>query len=180
MQGTRIFLAVFAMILVASGAGAFLILGNLSADVPPPVSPPTSSVDHIEVDGLRLNASAYYWQDFMPDIPDEGPPFMFIIWITVKNNGNSTVDDLTAIKATLFYSGTLTPLRTFMLTRVDSGANSTAPGGTILMEFTNQRGEVFSPDIEEGTEFYARVLFTWVGNYQAILTTPPSPLMFTY
>ncbi len=180
MQGTRTYIAMFTIILVASGTGVLLILGTASADVPPPASPPTGSVDHIEVNGLRLNASAYYWQDFMPAIPDEGPPFMFIIWITVKNNGNSTVDNIAAIKATLYFAGTLTPLRTFMLTRVDSGANSTAPGETILMEFTNQRGEIFSPDIEEGTGLYARVLFIWAGNQQAILTTQPSPLMFTW
>jgi len=48
------------------------------------------------------------------------------------------------------------------------------------MEFTNERGVVFSPDLEEGTGLYARVLVTWADGQQVILTTPPSPVHFTY
>jgi len=155
-------------------------IGVLSADVPPPTIPPTSAVECIQVGGLRFNASAYYWQDFMPSVPPEGPPFAVVIWVTVTNNGTSTAYDLTAIKATVYFAGTLNPLGTFRLTRIGTGANSTSPGDTIVMEFTNERGVVFSPDLEEGTGLYARVLVTWADSQQVILTTPPSPVHFTY
>lgn len=151
-----------------------------SVDVPPPTSPPTDVVDFYHVGGLWFNASAYYWQDFMPITPAEGPPFMFVIWVTVTNNGNSTAYNFTAVKATLYFAGTLKPLHTFALGRVDTGANSTSPGSTIVMEFTNQRTEAFSPSLEEGTGLYARVLITWADSQEAVLTTPPSPVHFTY
>jgi hypothetical protein len=105
---------------------------------------------------------------------------MFVISVTVTNNGSSTVYNLTAVKATLYFAGTLNPLHTFALTRVGTGGNSTSPGDTIVMEFTNERNVIFSPSLEEGTGLYARVLVTWADSQQAILTTPPSPVQFTY
>ncbi|MHA2374347.1 MAG: hypothetical protein ACXAEB_15180 [Candidatus Thorarchaeota archaeon] len=54
------------------------------------------------------------------------------------------------------------------------------PGESIIVEYINNRNEIFSPTVDEGKGLYARVLFQWGVGEETILTTVPSELEFTY
>lgn len=172
--------------ITATGIGAFGIVLNLPdaalLQVPPPAVPPVDSIDTINSDGLELWAEAIYWQDFMPVIPEEGPPFFIVIRVNITNTGATTVTDFNAIRVTMYFNGTTTPFATLNLTIVGAGPEwpQIAPGENVVLEFTNVRDSIFSPTIDEGTPLYSRVLVTWNSGAQEILTTAPSCVLYTY
>ncbi|MFX0108407.1 MAG: hypothetical protein ACFE7R_09000 [Candidatus Hodarchaeota archaeon] len=128
-------------------------------------------------------ATAVFWQDFMPSIPEEGPPFYLVLRVNVTNMGNGTIFGLDMPRVTVYFNNTFTPLHSF---HIDPGVaccddeNAVPPGETLILEFTNRREAIFSPDLDEGTGLYARAVFIWETDGEAILTTPPNALSFTY
>jgi hypothetical protein len=138
-----------------------------SFSVPPPDEPPGEEPEIVIKDGLEVWAEALYWQDFMPAIPDEGPPF---------------VTNFHAVRVTIYFHNTSQVLVTLDLT---SNIQyfvwpQIGPGESVVFEFTNIRDPIFSPTIEEGAVLYSRVLATWESGSEVILTTPPSALLYTH
>ena len=172
-------------ILVVATATVFILGGTLFGGfdpVPPPDEPPSEVVGNITVEGLDLAASAFFWQDFMPSIPPEGPPFYLVIRVNVTNNGNSTIFGLDVSRVSVYFSN-LTLLHTFDIelgVSCCSDEFSVAPGHTEIFEFTNNRETVFSPEVAEDTELFAQVLIIWDSDGQAILTTPMVHLLYTH
>ncbi len=182
--GRGMTVAVIITIVIASGS-AIILLGDFFAfpePVPPPDEPPSTVVEEITVDDLELVATAFFWQDFMPIVPAEGPPFYLVIRLNVTNTGNSTVFGLDVSRVTVYFSN-LTPMHTF---DIQPGLTccfdefSVAPGQTEFLEFTNDRETIFSPEVAEGTDLFAQVLFTWDPDGEAILTTASVPLLYTH
>ncbi|MHA2380863.1 MAG: hypothetical protein ACXADS_16450, partial [Candidatus Thorarchaeota archaeon] len=177
-------LVVISVLVVASSA-AFLLVGDLFGGlepVPPPDEPPSEVVDSITADGLELVASAFFWQDFMPSTPPEGPPFYLVIRVNVTNNGNATVFGLDISRVSVYF-GNLTLLHTFDIepgVECCSDEFSVAPGHTEIFQFTNNRETVFSPEVAEDTELFAQILLTWDSDGQAIITTASVPLLYTH
>ncbi|UCE09036.1 MAG: hypothetical protein JSW61_08565 [Candidatus Thorarchaeota archaeon] len=157
-------------------------LGPGSADVPPPDSPPGSEVIIVTEGDLVMWAEAEFSQDFMPVVQPEGPPFHVLIRINVTNIGDSTVIHPWASRTTLYFNGTSNPLVTLNLTStiLTFAPIEIRPGESHILEYINVESEVYSPDIDEGTGLYARVLFHWGVDNQTILTTAPAPLGFTW
>ena len=87
-----------------------------SYSVPPPEEPPGEEPEIVIKDGLEAWAEAIYWQDFMPAIPEEGPPFYTIIWINVTNTGNTTITNFYAVRVTIYFYNTSQVLVTLDLT----------------------------------------------------------------
>lgn len=152
------------------------------SQVPPPDSPP-GQIPEIYKDGdVELGAEAEFSQDFMPAVPPEGPPFYVFIKINITNTGNSTITNLGASRATIYYNDSLDPLVTLNLTSAIQYFKEVEvrPGESIVMEFINDRSEIFSPTIDEGTVLFARVVFAWGNGFEQVLTTPPSALLYTH
>ncbi|MHA2069607.1 MAG: hypothetical protein ACXABY_35030 [Candidatus Thorarchaeota archaeon] len=175
------------IILVAViGLGVVGVLINLSfsdpLQVPPPADPPGEELEPIIKDGLSAWAEAMYWQDFMPIVPAEGPPFYTIIWINVTNIGNSTVTNFHAVRVTIYFYNNSLPLVTLdLMSSIQYFVwPEIEPGESVEFEFTNVRDSIFSPTIEEGAILYSRILARWENGSEMILSTPPSPLEYTF
>jgi hypothetical protein len=168
------------------GLGVVGVLINLSfsdpLQVPPPSEPPNGEPEIIIENELEGWAVTMYWQDFMPEIPEEGPPFYTTIWVNVTNTGNTTVIGFYAVRVTIYFYNTSLPLVTLDLTSSIQYFvwPEIRPGESADFEFTNVRDSVFSPTIEEGAVLYSRVLTRWENGSEMILTTPPSPLKYTH
>ncbi len=176
----RLFLALFGLILVIGVVLVMVFHYKANQQVPPPEEPPTDVVAPIQVDNVVFEANAIFWQNFMPIIPPEGPPFYLVLEITVKNWGNVPLTGLTAVRTTIYFADTTRALHTFQLEPLDSVNNSIKPGEIKNLEFTNDRSTIFSPDLEEGTKLYARIQVCWGSEQAVILTTPLAPVEFTY
>ena len=153
-----------------------------SYSVPPPEEPPGEEPEIVIKDGLEAWAEAIYWQDFMPAIPEEGPPFYTIIWVNVTNTGNTTITNFHPVRVTIYFYNTSQVFVTLDLT---SNIQyfvwpQIGPGESAVFEFTNVRDTIFSLTIEEGAVLYSRVLATWESGSEMILTTPPSALLYTH
>jgi hypothetical protein len=162
--------------------GMLLIADSNPLQIHLPLGPPGEEPEIIIEAGLEGWAEAIYWQDFMPEILEEGPPFYTIIWINVTNIGNITVEYFYAVRMTIYFYDNCSPLVTLDL---DSNIQyfvwpMIRPGGSALFEFTNVRDCVFSPTIDEGTLLYSKVLTRWENGNEMILTTPPSELGYTH
>ncbi len=177
MSNRRIVAAVIILVTVL-GMGVYVSLSGIP-QVPPPLSPPGENPDIIISNELELWAEAFYWQDFMPIVPEEGPPFFIRILVNVTNTGNTTVSDFDAIRTTIYFHNNSLPLVTLNLIIVGDPIQI-SPGESIVLEFTNDRNSVFSPTIEEGAVLYSRILIRWAGGLEGILTTPPSALGYTH
>ncbi|MHA2424911.1 MAG: hypothetical protein ACXAEF_08995 [Candidatus Thorarchaeota archaeon] len=171
------------IILVAViGLGVVGVLINQSPQVPPSGEPPGDDSDIVKNDGLEAWAEAIYWQDFIPAIPEEGPPFYTSICVNVTNKGNTTVTNFYAGRVTIYFLNSMVPLAT-----LDLMSNIQyfiwpliRPGESVVFEFTNIRESIFSPSVEEGVVLYSRVLTGWGNGSEMILTTPPSALVYTF
>ncbi|MHA2143363.1 MAG: hypothetical protein ACXADC_18285 [Candidatus Thorarchaeota archaeon] len=163
--------------------GVFYSLSLLdSYQVPPPAEPPGEELEPIVRDDLLASAIAVYWQDFMPIAPSEGPPFYTIIRINVTNTGNTTVTNFHAVRVTIYFHNSSLPLVTLDVTSTIQYFvwPEIRPGESAEFEYTNVRDSIFSPTIEEGAVLYSRVLTRWENGNEMILTTPPSPLEYTF
>ncbi|MFX1561181.1 MAG: hypothetical protein ACFFBL_11385 [Promethearchaeota archaeon] len=182
---SRKFTAIGIILVVTISLGALGVYINLLSSnpiqIPPPAEPPGDEPEIIINDGLAAWAEAIYWQDFMPFIPEDGPPFYTIIWINVTNTGNTTVTNFHAVRVTIYLYNTSSPLVTLDL---ESNIQyfvwpEIRPGESTEFEYTNVRDTIYSPSIEEGTLLYSRVLTRWENGNEMILTTPPSALLHT-
>ena len=178
--------AVTIVLVAVLGLGAIgrilLITDSNPLQNPPPSEPPGEEPEIFFEAGLEGWAEAIYWQDFMPEIPEDGPPFYSIIWINVTNTGNITVEYFYAVRMTIYFYDNCSPLVTLDL---DSNIQyfvwpMIRPGESAGFEFTNVRDHIFSPTIDEGTVLYSRVLTRWENGNEMILTTPPSELGYTH
>lgn len=182
MTDKKTIIASFLVIAVIGvGVSAALLSNVVPQQVPPPDSLPDETVDIVTSGDLRIWAEAVYWQDFMPSVPPEGPPFYTVITVNITNDGDVTITDIFAPRVTIYYNSTFNALVTLNLTTVNQyfAPLSVSPGESVEIEFTNVRSTIFSPSIDEGTALYSRVLFHWE-NGETILTTVPTELSFTY
>ncbi|MFW9789032.1 MAG: hypothetical protein ACFFE1_15235, partial [Candidatus Thorarchaeota archaeon] len=83
-----------------------------SLQVPAPVNPPGEEPEIFTTNGLEAWAEAIYWQDFMPAISEEEPPFYTLISLNVTNRGNITVTNFHAVRVTIYFYNTNLPLAT--------------------------------------------------------------------
>jgi hypothetical protein len=176
---------IFSSVIIVCAISGVLIVSWLLRDplqVPPPDSPPSKDPEIFRDGEVELWAVASFSQDFMPAVPPEGPPFYAFIKINITNTGNSTITNLYASRATIYYNDTLDSLVTLNLTSAIQYFKEVEvrPGESIVMEFINDRSEIFSPTIEEGTVLLARVVFAWGNGFEQILTTPPNALLYTH
>ncbi|MHA2071898.1 MAG: hypothetical protein ACW985_08945 [Candidatus Thorarchaeota archaeon] len=181
MRSSRGFIALTVIIVVLT-SGSLVFLSGITPQVTPPQQPPLGEVDPILADDLELVASIYIWQDFLLLEPHEEAPLNLIVRINVTNLGEDPIFGLNVPIVTLYFGESLTSLNTFMTSpglACCFDEFSIAPGNTEIFQFTNDRETVFSPDLEEGTIFYARLLVEWDPDYEAVLTTSPVPLDFT-
>ncbi|MFW9844721.1 MAG: hypothetical protein ACFFEV_09100, partial [Candidatus Thorarchaeota archaeon] len=150
--------------------------------IPPPPNPPGEEPEIFIENEVEVWSEAIYWQDFMPIIPEEGPPFYTVISLNVTNKGATTITNFHAIRVTIYFHNTSQPLVTLEL---ESSIQyiiwpEIKPGESVEFEYTNVRNSIFSPTIEEGAILYSRVLVTWEIGTEMILTTPPSELLYTH
>ncbi len=185
-MSTKKIITVSIILVAVVGLGIFgadlLVADSNPLQVPPPPEPPGEEPESTIACDLEAWAIAVYSQDFMPAISEEGPPFYTVIWINVTNNGNTTVTNFHAVRVTIYFYDTNLPLVTL---EVDSNIQyfvwpEIRPGTTADFEYINKRDTIFSPTIEEGTLLYSRVLTRWENGNEMILTTPPSPLLYTH
>ncbi len=175
-------LSALVIILVVIVAGSIVFLSNFVPPVAPPDEPPSGVAESVIVDDLELSATAYFWQDFMPVVPPEDPPFYLVIRVNATNLRNTTVFGLNVHFVTVYFGDSLIVLHTF---KIQPGLSCCFDEFTVtshsshLIEFTNDRETIFSPDLEEGIDLYARVHVVW-DNGEAIVTTAPASLDFTH
>ncbi|TFG13742.1 hypothetical protein EU537_05655 [Candidatus Thorarchaeota archaeon] len=175
----RNILAAGIVLIVAVGIVATALLLS-----PPPSSPPDEKADQMMWGDFLIRAEASFAQDFMPIIPEEGPPFFSSVRINVTNTGQSILDfhNFSAITMTIYYNNTSEALVTLSLFLSPSQElpYSVEPGESVILHYSDRDDEIFSPNLEEGTYFYARVSFTWNNMNWYTLTTEPSEIEFTY
>ena len=175
----RNILAAGIILIVAAGVGATVVL--LSS---PPSSPPGEGTDQMVWGDFLIRAEASFSQDFMPIIPEEGPPFFASFRINVTNTGQSILDfhNFSAIRMTVYYNDTSEALVTLspFLSSSQELPCSVEPGESVILHYSDRDDEIFFPDVEEGTYFYAKVSFTWDNMNWYTLTTEPSEVEFTY
>ena len=150
-------------------------------EVPPPEKLPQEKDSVIVIDHVKLTISSYFWQDFMPIIPPKGPPFYLNLAIEIENNSTRPIQGFTVLMTTLYYLDTQKIFHGFRLIP----AGNTQPEETILPQerktliYTNDREEIFSPQIERGAKLYGRIMVKWNGE-RYLLTSPPAGVAYTY
>jgi len=177
-----IFLVLCSVFLLLGGCQkSTLIPEDNAAQVPPPLTFPQEKDSVMVIDDVKFTISTYFWQDFMPVIPPDGPPFYLNLRIEIQNNSQKAVKDFSAFTITLYHLDTQEILHGFRLIP----ALNTKPEETILpqerktLTYTNDREEIFSPQIEQGIKLYGRIMVKWNGK-EHLLTSPPQEVTFTY
>jgi len=168
------------VVCVVLGLTVARLFMNLSFQVPPPSHLPGADPEIIVTVELTAWAKAEYWQDFMPIVGPEGPPFFVIVNVEVTNTGNSTISSFEVPRVTIYFNGTRIPLVTLNLHVVQPDSCDIGPNESIVVKLTNDRETIFSPSIEKGAVLYSRVLTRWGDGREMILTTPPSALSYTF
>lgn len=160
---------------------SLLLGGSAFPQVPPPNELPAGEIPPTEIGDVVLFAEAEYWQDFMPS-NNPNHPFYVRILVNITNNGDSTIDYLSALRTTIYFNGTFNALVTLNLTQayLTFVPITVRPGESVVIEYINDDATIFSPSITEGTVLYSRVLFVWGAGNEAILTTSPNELNFTF
>ncbi len=180
----RKFTAMGVILVAIIGLGVLGVFINLfyssPPEIPPPPEPPEEEPEIIIKDGLAAWAETTYWQDFMPEIPEEGPPFFTTVCVNVTNNGTTTVNNFWAVQVTIFFYNTSGQLVTLdLVSSVEYFVwPEIRPGESVVFEFTNDRNNIFSPSIEEGAVLYSKVLTRWGLESEMELTTLPSALQY--
>lgn len=176
------FLVLYSVFLLLGGCQkSTLIPENNVAQVPPPLTFPQEKDSVMVIDDVKFTISSYLWQDFMPMIPPDGPPFYLNLEIEIQNNSGKEIRDFSALMITLYYPDTQTIFHDFKLIP----AANTKPEEIILpqerrtLSYTNEREEIFSPQIEKGIKLYGRIMVKWNGK-EYLLTSPPQEVIFTY
>jgi len=150
-------------------------------EVPPPERFPQEGDSVTVIDGVKLTVTPYFWQDFMPTIPPGGPPFFLCLEIKVKNYTEKPLRGFTAGMTTLYYFDTQKVFYTFQLIPgAETKAEETLlPQEEKTLTYTNDRKSTFSPQIEQGTKLYGRIMVKWNGK-TCLLSSPPAGVVFTY
>lgn len=176
-----IFFLLLGLFFLSGCKGRNVIKNGDKLEVPPPERIPLPADTAEVLGGIKIIISGYFWQDFMPVIPPEGPPFYILFKFKITNNSQSKIDDFSASLATLYYDKTKDRFHTFKLipSANTKPLEEILPKETKYLEYTNDRAEEFSAQIEEGTKLYARILVSWDGK-ENIFTSPPIPVVFTY
>jgi len=154
---------------------------EVSVPIPPPEKSPGIGDSTVVIDDVEFVIKSYFWQDFMPMIPKKGPPFYLLFKLKITNKKEKELVDFCAVKTTLYYEQTNQQFHSFYLipTAGTKPKEKILPGQTKNLEYTNDRSEVFSPKIEQGTKLYAQILLSW-NRKEHILTSPPSGVEYTY
>ncbi len=147
----------------------------------PPEKSPVIGDSIVVIDDVEFVIKSYFWQDFMPLIPKKGPPFYLSFRLIITNNSEEEIADFYAVKTTLYYQEANQQFHSFYLIPAASTKpkEKILPGQTKSLEYTNDRSEAFSPEIEQGTKLYGQILLSWDGK-EHILTSPPSKVEYTY
>jgi hypothetical protein len=154
---------------------------NNFMEIPPAERSPQEKDSVFVIDDIKFKISVYFWQDFMPRVPPGGPPFYLNFKIYVHNLTERPIRGFSAPVATLYYSETQSLFHSFRLIPVAT----TQPEETILPQekkrliYTNDREEIFSPQVEQGTKLYARIMVMWNGK-KHLLTSPPAGVAYTF
>lgn len=150
-------------------------------EIPPAERSPQEKDSVFVINDIQFKISPYFWQDFMPLVPPEGPPFFLNFKIEIHNLTGKHVNGFSALIAALYYFDTQHLFQSFKLIPTAS----TQPEETIsplekkTLIYTNDRNEIFSPQIEKGTKLYARIVVRWDGE-KHLLTSPPASVAYTY
>ena len=175
----RNMIATGVILIVVAGVGATAIL--LSSM---PSSPPGEGADQMVWGDFLISAEASFSQNLMPIVPKEGPPFLTWIRMNVTNTAQTILDfhNFSVIQTTVYYNDTSEALVTLslFLSSTQELPCSIEPGESVILHYSDRSDESFSPDIEEGTYFYAKVSFTWDEMNWFTLTTAPSKVEFTW
>lgn len=149
--------------------------------VPPPERFPQEGDSVSVIDDVKFTISPYFWQDFMPTIPPGGPPFFLCLEIKVKNYTGKPLRGFTAWMTTLYYFGTQEVFHTFQLIpgAETQSEETLLPQEEKTLTYTNDRKSTFSPQIEQGTKLYGRIMVRWNGKIY-LLTSPPASVAYTY
>lgn len=176
------FLILCAVFLNFSGCEKSTVIPEIGLiEVPPPERFPQEKDSIMVIDDVKFTISSYFWQDFMPAIPPQGPPFFISFGIKVKNLTGRPLRGLAASHSTLYYFDTQRVFRSFrLIPGADTKAEQTIlPGEEKALTYTNDRSEIFSPEIEQGTRLYGRIMVRWNGR-TCLLTSPPAGVSYTY
>ena len=147
---------------------------------PTPETMPTASDSLQTIEGLSISINLYMWQNYMPPVPESGPPLYLSLQLEVTNRGEARVSGFKASELTLFPHGSDQPYHAFELVSLESDPKTEIlPGETRYYTYTNDREEVFSPALSEWAKFYARIELNWNGRSR-ILTSPPVAVEFVY
>ena len=151
------------------------------ASVPPPKNFPSQKDTLQVIDKIHFRTNLYLWQDFMPKMSEAGPPFYLTLDIKLKNNSKKKIRNFRVERLTLYYHESKRELNTFDLQGLngDSLISEIHPQEMKELNFTNNRSQVFSPQLQKGEKFYARILVWWDGK-KKIITSVPVPVEFTY
>ena len=176
------FLAIYSVFLFLSGCQKSTLPPEIDVvQIPPPQTFPSEKDSVTVIDDVKFTISSYFWQDFMPMVPPDGPPFYLNLKIEIQNNSQKTVKDFSALTITLYHLDTQEVFHGFRLIP----SVNTKPEETILPQerktliYTNDREEIFSPQIEQGIKLYGRIMVKWNGK-ECLLTSPPQEVIFTY
>jgi len=177
LMSNKIFLSLLALALLWGCAAKTQNLGS----VPPPTKFPTEKDAVQVIDDIKISTNLYLWQDFMPKMNGSGPPFYLSLDIKLENNSKEKIKNFRAEKLTLYYDQTKKELTTFDLEPVvgDSMIAELATQESKELHCTNDRSKVFSPQLEKGERFYARILVWWDGK-KRIITSVSVAVEFTY
>ncbi|MCI0531764.1 MAG: hypothetical protein L0Y74_07455 [candidate division Zixibacteria bacterium] len=147
---------------------------------PTPETMPVASDSLQVIEGLSVSINLYMWQNYMPPVPESGPPLYLSLQLEVTNRGETKVSGFNASKLILFPHGSDQPYHAFKLVSLESDPKTEIlPGETGYYTYTNDREEVFSPALSEWAKFYARIELGWNGRPR-ILTSPPVAVEFVY
>ena len=148
--------------------------------VPPPDSPPGVTIAALVTDSVALRATAFFSQDFMPNVGGDGSPLYVGLQVIIANTGSLALANFSVPKTTIYFGGTRIPVVTFALVLSNPDEFLVGPGATVVFNLSNDWTSLFYPNFAEGTPLYARVLVVWMNGTSTILTSPESDLMYTY
>ena len=149
--------------------------------VPPPQKPATETDSIKVIDNVKFEVTPYFWVNLLPTLPSEKPPFYLSLQIKITNNSTQEITDFSALAISLYNAGSSLEFHSFLLVPVEkTQLKEKIPiGETKILNYTNDRTEVFSPQIDKKMKLYGRVLIN-LNETQQVLTTIPTPVEFTY
>ncbi|NHI84094.1 MAG: hypothetical protein EAX81_07310 [Candidatus Thorarchaeota archaeon] len=180
---------IIAIVGLGDAVVGFSILNLEPSQIPPPEALPSNELEAVTYDKIEVWATADYSIDFMPNIvgPEEpsrkGDPLRVYVQVNITNNGDFAVEGFDALRLTIYFNGTITPLVTLNLNPVEESEQCPLinPSESVMIKYTHSRETPLTPgSVGKGTHLYSRILVTWHGSAEHILTTCPSQLAFIF